>query len=121
MSVDHAKLFVDGKLVIDYSTSLEPGSFWFGFCHKEKKAVIPALKAGNAYRLELRCWSAGKLDLIPVVAPATFQIGAVLAVEDEDKAIQKAVQQAVAADVTILVVGLSADYETEGADQADMT
>lgn len=121
VSVDHAKLFLDGKLVVDYSTDLEPGSFWFSFCHKEKKAVVSGLKAGKAYRLELRCWSAGKLDLIPVVVPATFQIGAVLAVPESNKAIQDAVQTAAAADVTVLIVGLSADHETEGADQVDMT
>jgi beta-glucosidase len=119
--VDHAKLFVDGKIVIDYSTDLEPGTFWFSFCHKEKKAIVTELKAGTPYRLELRCWSTGKLDLIPVIVPATFQIGAVLAVRDEDRAIQDAVRKAAAADLTILVVGLSADYETEGADQRDMT
>lgn len=120
MSVDHAKLFVNGELVIDYSSDLEPGTFWFSFCHKEKKAIVSGLKAGTAYRLELRCWSTGKLDLIPVVIPATFQIGAVLAAVDESEAMQEAVQKAATSDVTIVLVGLSADYETEGADQRDM-
>lgn len=79
------------------------------------------MKAGVAYRVELRCWSTGKLDLIPVTVPATFQIGAVIATSSEDEGIQEAVQRATAADLTILVVGLSADYETEGADQSSMT
>jgi len=81
---------------------------------------VSGLKAGTAYRLELRCWGTEKLDLLPVTVPATFQIGAVIAVRDEEDAIKDAVRKASMADMTILVVGLSADYETEGADQQDM-
>jgi beta-glucosidase len=121
VSVDQAKLFVNGELAIDYSRDLEPGTFWFSFCHKEKKAILSGLKAGTAYRLELRCWSTGKFDLLPVIIPATFQIGAIPAISSESEAIRIAVEKSSKADVTILVVGLTADYETEGADQKDMT
>ena len=43
-----------------------------------------------------------------------------MAIRDERDAIKDAVKKASTADLTILVIGLSADHETEGADEQDM-
>lgn len=77
------------------------------------------LRQGQEYAIELRCWATGKMDSLPVKFSAGFQIGGAPALEPQ-QAIVEAVELAQSADITIVVVGLNKDYETEGNDRDDM-
>ena len=117
--IDHALLFIDGKLVVDYSKDLKPGKLFFEFCQEEKTTFVKGLQAGNSYDVEVRCWNTGKLDALPVRLPAGFQIGAV-PVLDPEQGIKDAVALSASCDATIVVIGLGKDYETEGSDRSTM-
>ena len=117
--IDHALLFVNGKLVVDYTKDLKPGKLFFEFCQEEKTTVVKGLRAGEKYDIEVRCWNTGKLDSLPVRLPAGFQIGAV-PVLDPEQGINDAVALSASCDATIVVIGLGKDYETEGSDRSTM-
>jgi beta-glucosidase len=117
--IDHALLFLDGELLIDYSKDLQPGKLFFEFCQAEKTAIVTGMKRGQSYTIEVRCWNSGKLDALPVRLPAGFQIGAV-PVLDPDQGIAEAVELSASCDATVVVIGLGKDYETEGSDRSTM-
>lgn len=119
VGVDEANIFLDGKLLIDYKTDLEPGSLWFTFCHKERISGVIRLEADHSYDLEIRCWATAKADSLPVKIPAGFQIG-IAPIIDPDNAIAEAVELSASCDATVVVVGLGRDYEGEGQDRTDI-
>ncbi|OWZ58608.1 hypothetical protein C349_07217 [Cryptococcus neoformans var. grubii Br795] len=119
-SIDRAKLFVDGKLVIDYSADLKPGKMFFGFCYEERSVVLRDLKRGQVYQVELRAWDSAHLHSLPVKMPAGFSIG-VIPELDSQEAIDQAVELAKDSDECVVVVGLNKEFETEGDDRSTMS
>lgn len=77
------------------------------------------VQKGREYSIELRCWATSKLPSLPVKFSAGFQIGGAPS-PDPQQAIDDAVALTKASDLTIVVVGLNKDYETEGYDREDM-
>ncbi|KZT34807.1 glycoside hydrolase family 3 protein [Sistotremastrum suecicum HHB10207 ss-3] len=118
-----ARLFVDGKLLIDNWSKQTRGESFFGMGTVEERGIFQC-KAGVSYEVLLELCnvygSAGdeRDDTIPPVGPCLNLGGAEIL--DGDKAIRESVELAKAADVAIVVVGLNADWETEGYDRTTL-
>lgn len=109
-SVGRTRLFLDGQLLIDNWSDWRQGSGFFGLGSDEVVAEA-GLEAGRSYELTVEFASgAGPFG--------AFLVGASEPVPDD--LMERAVALAVRADAVILVVGTSADWETEGVDRADM-
>ncbi|KDR84011.1 hypothetical protein GALMADRAFT_236587 [Galerina marginata CBS 339.88] len=113
-------LFINQKLVIDLSTAPVQGGSFFGLGTEEIRTVLTGLKAGQEYDLEIRTCSAEFVARgTPFRCWGGIRAGAIRIIDD-DSAIQEAVKIAKESDVTILVIGLNHDWESEGHDRADM-
>ncbi|KAI6129846.1 glycoside hydrolase family 3 protein [Pisolithus croceorrhizus] len=115
-----AKLFVDGQLVIDNWTRQQRGGAFFGAGTLEKKGRVN-LKAGVQYKIlvdfcNVRGPADGDEDETVLDSNAGVRLGGA-EVQDPDDLLAEAVQAAKDADVVIAVVGLNADWETEGYDR----
>lgn len=122
-SCGRAKLYVDGNLVVDnWTTQKWNGSFFGNGTEEERGQYL--LKKGVSHEISLvynnlRGPQKGEhFAGIPAELPA-LQFGAAPVVDPEVE-IEKAVALAKQADVAILVVGLNADWETEGYDRTDL-
>ncbi|KAF8839076.1 glycoside hydrolase family 3 protein [Paxillus ammoniavirescens] len=115
-----AKLFVDGKLVIDNWTRQRRGESFFNSGSQEEKGRID-LKAGVKHNILVEfCNVKGPADgdedeVVQDSNPGVRLGGA--EVQDPDVKMAEAVKLASEADVVIAVVGLNADWETEGYDR----
>ncbi|KAF8061827.1 beta-glucosidase [Lyophyllum atratum] len=118
-----AKLYVDGELVIDNWTRQRRGESFFGVGSEEEKGVY-RLKANTKHDVHVEfCNVRGPADGDEDEAVMDSNPGVRLGgaeVEDPDASIAKAVELAKAADVVIAVVGLNADWETEGYDRTTL-
>ncbi|KZT33940.1 beta-glucosidase [Sistotremastrum suecicum HHB10207 ss-3] len=118
-----AKLYIDGKLVIDNWTKQRRGESFFGTGSVEERGIFQC-KAGVKHEVYVEFSNVkGPADndldeVIPLGGPGLRLGGA--DVLDADKAIQESVELAKAADVAIVVVGLNADWETEGYDRTTL-
>ncbi|EIN10508.1 glycoside hydrolase family 3 protein [Punctularia strigosozonata HHB-11173 SS5] len=115
-----ANLFVDGQLVIELSDDPAQGESFFGNGTVDKEAVVKDLKAGKSYRFELRLSNQAFMSRAsPFTCRGGIRLGAW-----RDVAVEEGIHEAVAlakeSDVTILVVGLNHDWESEGFDRQDM-
>ena len=108
---EFGRLIVDGTTLIDNHADREPGTMFFQLGSAERRATIP-LRAGTTISIELQF--AG-FDGLPLSA---FQIG-YLPPTPADVA-EAAVLAAQESDVAIVVLGLTPDLETEGADRTSM-
>jgi beta-glucosidase len=119
------QLFVDDQLVIDNWTRQRRGQSFFGSGSIEERGRVQ-LRAGHAARLRIeynnvRGPADGDEDLVVVDIAAGLQLGGtVVADPDADAAIEEAVRVAKEADVAIAIVGLSAQWETEGVDRSTL-
>ncbi|KAI6125064.1 glycoside hydrolase family 3 protein [Pisolithus croceorrhizus] len=118
-----AKLFVDGQLVIDNWTRQQRGGAFFGAGTLEKKGRIN-LKAGIQHKIlvdfcNVRGPADGDEDETVLDSNAGVRLGGA-EVQDPDDLLAEAVQAAKDADVVIAVVGLNADWETEGYDRTTL-
>ncbi|KAL0958191.1 hypothetical protein HGRIS_000354 [Hohenbuehelia grisea] len=118
-----AKLFVDGQLVIDNWTRQRRGDAFFGCGTKEEKGVYP-LKANKKHEVvvvfcNVRGPADGDEDEALMDSNPAVQLGGA-EVKDSDEMIQEAVDLAKNSDVVIAVVGLNADWETEGYDRTTL-
>lgn len=118
-SVDQALVFIDGKLVVDYTIDLEEGTLFFSFCHKEKRVVVDDLERGRQYEIEIRSWDTGRYGSVTISMSVGFQLGAVKTL-DSEQAVDRAVRLAASSDAAIVIVGLNKDYEAEGYDRNDL-
>lgn len=115
-----AKLFVDGKLVIDNWTRQRRGESFFNTGSQEEKGRVD-LKAGVKHNILVEfCNVKGPADgdedeVVQDSNPGVRLGGA--EVQDPDVKMAEAVKLASEADVVIAVVGLNADWETEGYDR----
>lgn len=116
------KLYVDDDLVIDNSTIQRGGQFFFGKGTVEEKALI-SLEQGVTYRIKVEFSSAPSSKLVkPGVVNfggGAGRLGACVVV-DEDAALQKALDAAAQADVTIVCAGYTHEHESEGFDRSTM-
>lgn len=118
----NASLYIDGELVIDNTTSQRGGTFYFGKGTLEE-TYIARLNEGQVYKLKVEFASGASSKLVkPGVVNfggGAGRLGMIRAVH-EDTAIQRAVELAKSADITILCAGLSKDQESEGYDRQHM-
>lgn len=110
-SVGDVRLLIDGVVVIDNSATPKGGSF-FGMGKAELKGVVE-MQAGREYALvvEMKQRSYGQ-------AMSGLNIGAIAPVRGD--LMLEALDAAASADLSILVVGTNADWESEGWDRSDI-
>ncbi|MBB3945178.1 beta-glucosidase [Rhizobium skierniewicense] len=110
-----AKLYVDGKLVVNGYDDWTPGDNYFGTANTEQRQAVE-LEAGRSYTLAIEyCSPADTTDGIHLTA-IRFGVEKPLG----DAAIEDAVAKAAACDVAILFVGREGQWDTEGLDLPDM-
>jgi len=107
-----SRLLVDGQLRVDNWTEQERGDSFYGTGSTEVTAEVE-LEAGQTVEL---CVEFAKQNPVPL---AGLRLGAVPVLGDS--AMERAVAAARAADAAVVVVGLDADWETEGSDRADLS
>ncbi|EIM87989.1 beta-glucosidase [Stereum hirsutum FP-91666 SS1] len=123
MSVSgRAKLWVDDKLIIDNWTVQRRGEEFFGCASKEERGTvhIPANHSPSIYvefcNVRGPAPADGDEDEAVMDANAGMRLGGA-EVQDADERMESAVKLAKEADVVVAVVGLNADWETEGYDR----
>ncbi|KAF5348348.1 hypothetical protein D9758_010946 [Tetrapyrgos nigripes] len=124
-SAGRAKLFIDGALVIDNWTTQRRGDAFFGQGSQEDKGVF-TLKAGVAHEVEVVYCNVrapapedGDPDELVMDSNPGVRLGGAPVV-DSDTLMDQAVSIAKEADAVIAVVGLNADWETEGYDRTTL-
>ncbi|KAF9066008.1 beta-glucosidase [Rhodocollybia butyracea] len=123
MVAGRAKLFVDGQLVIDNWTRQRRGESFFNSGTLEERGVF-TLKANVKHEVvvefcNVRGPADGDEDEVIMDSNPAVQLGGDT-VEDFDKLMDRAVSVAKEADAVIAVVGLNADWETEGYDRSTL-
>ncbi|KIM80042.1 glycoside hydrolase family 3 protein [Piloderma croceum F 1598] len=118
-----AKLYVDGHLVIDNWTRQRRGEEFFTSGSQEEKGVFE-LKAGTKHNIfvefcNVRSPADGDEDEAVMDSNPGVRLGGAELV-DEDEEMAKAVRLAEEADLVIAIVGLNADWETEGYDRTTL-
>lgn len=117
------QLFVDDKLVIDNWTKQVRGEAFFGSGSTEVHGQVQ-LKAGVAHNIYVEyCNVRAPADTDPNEMIMDSNPGVQLGgaeVRDSDELIEEAVQAAKEADVVVAVVGLNADWESEGYDRTSL-
>ncbi|KAJ8488421.1 hypothetical protein ONZ51_g3578 [Trametes cubensis] len=123
LSAGRAKLWVDGQLVIDNWTKQKRGDAFFNSGSQEEYGIIP-LKAGVSYSIFVEfCNVRAPADSDPDEALMDSNGGVRLGgaeVQHPDDLMASAVKLAEEADAAIVVVGLNADWETEGYDRTTL-
>ncbi|KAL6308522.1 beta-glucosidase [Sparassis latifolia] len=123
LSAGRARLYVDGKLVVDNWTKQRRGSAFFGSGSEEEKGIYP-LKAGIAHSIlveycNVRAPADDDLDEMLMDSNPGVRLGGA-EVEDPDALMERAVKLASEADAVVAIVGLNADWETEGYDRTTL-
>ncbi|KFZ14141.1 hypothetical protein V501_03399 [Pseudogymnoascus sp. VKM F-4519 (FW-2642)] len=115
-------LFIDNKLVIENTETQRPGTSFFGKGTAEEIGEVDLVE-GKTYhvRLEFASSPTSKVLKPGVVAfpGGAGRIGAALKINEEEH-IRRAVRLASENEHTIICVGLSKDWESEGFDRQDM-
>ncbi len=104
------RLWLDGELLLDNTDDPVPGTSFFGMGTEEIRTTID-LVAGTEH--ELRCDYRGYENL----AGGGLQVGVLRPVGDDG--VSRAADLAANCDAAVVVVGLNADWETEGRDRDD--
>lgn len=114
-----AKLFVDGKLLIDNETKQTKGTMFFSCGTVEEKGVLP-IKKGQTYKLKIEFASAptSKLDQGSNVLSGggAVRLGGANVI-DADEEVKHAAALAKDVDQVVICAGLNSDWESEGADR----
>ncbi|KAJ7621338.1 beta-glucosidase [Roridomyces roridus] len=123
ISAGRAKLYVDGQLVIDNWTRQRRGDAFFG-CGSEEEQGVVTLKAGVSHHVEVvfvnvRAPADGDEDETLMDSNPGIRLGGAEVV-DSDALLDEAVALAKDADAVIAIVGLNADWETEGNDRVTL-
>lgn len=109
MAVGPSRVLVNGELVVDNWTDTEPGEYFFNRSTTERIGVAE-LEAGTTADVVVE-WSRQEFDLL-----AGLRFGHQAPIDD-DAVMEAAVAAASAADAAVVVVGLDAEWETEGSDR----
>ncbi|OCH85372.1 beta-glucosidase [Obba rivulosa] len=123
LSAGRAKLYVDGTLVVDNWTQQRRGEAFFGSGSEEERGVY-RLKAGTAHAVvveycNVRAPAPDDPDEALMDSNPGVRLGGA-PVQDADALMDEAVRLAAAADAVVAVVGLNADWETEGYDRTTL-
>ena len=110
-SAGRSRLFVDGELLIDNWTDPVRGEAWYGTGSREEIGEI-AMAAGKPVDLSVEYTKEGALVM------GGLKLG-YLPPQPADM-MERAVAAAEGADAVVVVVGLNAEWETEGHDKDDM-
>jgi beta-glucosidase len=110
-SAGRSRLFVDGKLVLDAWEPGPRGDAFFGMGSVEKTAEL-VLEAGRPVEIRAEYSKEGS----PVLGGLRVGMAAALPADS----LERAASAAARADAAIVVVGLDADWETEGRDRVDL-
>lgn len=119
--VGTAKLFCNGELVVDNATRQRAGDTFFNQGTVEEKGTLRVAK-GETYRFKVQFGSAATSKLgggRVLFGAGALRVGGCKAV-DPAAEIRRAAALARDADQVVLCAGLNADWESEGADRADM-
>ncbi|KAM0325856.1 hypothetical protein ACHAQA_007159 [Verticillium albo-atrum] len=118
-----AKLYVDGKLLIDNETVQRGGGSFFNVGTVEETG-IKGVVAGQSYQIKVVFASGASSKIKDADGVVSFGGGGVriggTKVIDADEEIQKAVELAKTVDQVVLFVGLNSDFEQEGHDRPHM-
>lgn len=106
-----ARLLVNGREVVECWESWEPGESFYGLGSAERRGQV-ALEAGRPAELELVYSSEGARGVVGL------RCG--VALPEPDDLLERAVEVAANADAAVVVVGLNADWETEGRDRESL-
>ncbi len=115
VSAGLSRLFVDDALVVDNWTSQEKGDAWFGAGSKEKTAQV-TLTEGKAVNVRIEYASKGTGG--PLGNMGGLRVGLLPPIPSD--LMERAEAAARDADAAVVVVGLSAEWETEGHDKDHM-
>ncbi|EMD34223.1 glycoside hydrolase family 3 protein [Gelatoporia subvermispora B] len=123
LSAGRARLYVDGELVVDNWTHQRRGEAFFGSGSEEERGVF-RLKANTAHSIfveycNVRAPAPGDPDEAVMDSNPGVRLGGA-PVQDADDLMAEAVQLAREADAVVAVVGLNADWETEGYDRTTL-
>ncbi|KAJ7259221.1 beta-glucosidase [Mycena rebaudengoi] len=123
IAAGRAKLYIDGELLIDNWTRQRRGDAFFGSGSEEKLGVF-TLKAGVKHNVyvefcNVRAPADGDEDEVVMDSNPGVRLGGADVV-DPDDLLAEAVALAKDADAVIAVVGLNADWETEGNDRTTL-
>lgn len=117
-----AKMYVDGKLLIDNWDKQKPGEFFYGQGSIEEKASVP-LCAGKPVDIEVVYINSSppleegeERDLSQPALMRGLRLGGAEKI-DEDSAIKEAVDLAASCDLAVVVCGLTPEWEAEGFDR----
>ncbi|KAF9463435.1 glycoside hydrolase superfamily [Collybia nuda] len=118
-----AKLYVDGKLIIDNWTRQRRGDSFFGVGSVEERGVV-SLKANQKHNIfveycNVRGPADGDEDEAVMDSNPGVRLGGAEVINPDDE-MARAVQLAKEADAVIAIVGLNADWETEGYDRTTL-
>ncbi|EME44708.1 glycoside hydrolase family 3 protein [Dothistroma septosporum NZE10] len=117
-----AKVFVDGKLVVDNMTKQRPGDSFFGIGTMEEIGSIQ-LEADETYNVHVEFGSLPTLTYkkegVTAFGAGGVRIGCHRKV-DTTAEIQRAVELAKKVDQVVLCAGLNSDWESEGYDRDHM-
>ncbi|KAF7324757.1 Glycoside hydrolase family 3 protein [Mycena kentingensis (nom. inval.)] len=124
MSAGRAKLYVDNELLIDNWTRQRRGEAFFG-CGSEEEYGVFNLKAGVTHQIRVEFCNVrgpadGDEDQPVMDSNPGVRLGGAEVVAADDL-LAEAVTLAKDADVVIAVVGLNADWETEGYDRKTLS
>ncbi|KAL5331631.1 hypothetical protein ACEPPN_001166 [Leptodophora sp. 'Broadleaf-Isolate-01'] len=114
-------LYIDGKLVIDNSTTQEAGGTFFGNGSKEVRATFD-MEQGRAYAFRMEAGNASTSKLMGGLVDlpgGACRLGACLKLDPEE-GIRRAVEAARSCKNVVVVAGLNGDYEKEGRDRTTM-
>ncbi|HSL56534.1 MAG TPA: glycoside hydrolase family 3 C-terminal domain-containing protein [Acidimicrobiales bacterium] len=110
-SAGRSRVRLDGELLIDLWDERPPGDTFFGRGSAEVRAEV-TVEAGTEHDLVVEY----ARDDVPMLGGITF--GILPPVPDD--LMERAEAAAAAADVAVVVVGLTGEWETEGNDRADL-
>lgn len=118
--VGPGRMFLDGELFIDNWDWTVEGEAMFQSSEDVLKSVY--LEAGRPVRLLVESTSESRPEFKKAIQGEYFHAGCRIGYEEENHAdlVQEAVEAAKAADVAVVVVGLDAEWESEGYDRKTM-
>lgn len=117
-----AKIFIDGKLVVDNMTKQTPGDSFFGSGTVEELGSIH-LEADKTYNVHVEFGTLPtitfKKDGVTAFGAGGIRIGCYRKVDPKVE-LERAVKLAKQVDQVVLVAGLNSDWESEGYDRSHM-
>ena len=120
-SAGHANLFLDDLLVVDNSSSPQPGETLMSFGSTEARGVLRGVVAGQTYALRISFSSHVPITAAMEQHPMRGGIGfGGRPLVDDSALLAQAVSVATQARDVVVVIGLNKDWESESFDRQNM-